>query len=294
MQSFLASRLGPVAALIATLATLPVLASSTSSSKAAVTDPILEIFTDSLTTYLASGASNIQDIRPQAGHRGTNLEGTYRAAPSQRMAIRGNPFENVWSESQVNGVRLLTGTYGIQDVDLVLPAEGFSWVIGRSYNARQETSGAAHRDSDGYQGKNWFQNSQPEIVLHEHATDDEKDVLYLVYGADRYAEYKRVDIGGGTSNSFKGTNGAAGVFQYAAGTGSEPDTYTLTDQNGNEIVFFGFDGDADPAEGQIWKITDPADNTAYVGHATTASTAISNGFNASGYITEAYDTSGRR
>ena len=261
------------------------------SPPAGTTTPILAIHPESLTTYLPSSATTIQDVQPQVGQRGTNLEGSFRAGPSQLMRINGNPFESVWRAPSVSGLRLDMGTFGVQDTDIALPAEGFSWVIGRSYNARQEDSGSSHRDSDGYQGKNWFQNSQPEILLYEHATDDAKDVVYLYYGADRFAEYQRFSE---SSDDFKGTNGAAGIIEYTAGSGGEPDTYKLTDQHGNALTFFGFDANASPADGQIWKIVDPAGNTAYVGDSSTASTAIANGFDSSGYITRAYDTSDRR
>lgn len=290
MQSIATPR---VFAFVGLFAAMSLIAFAMPKRAAATTDPILTIFDDSLTTYLPSGATNIQDVRLRVGQRGVNIDGTMRSSPSQRMQIEGNPFEDIWPGPQLNGMRIDLGTYAVQDVDIALPADGFSWVIGRSYNARQETSGGSHRDSDGYQGKNWFQNSQPEILLHEHATDDDKDVVYMIYGADRFVEFERVDDDP-TSDMFKATNGAAGVFLYEEGATDEPDTYTLTDQHGNEIVFFGFDADAGPADGQIWKITDPDSNTAYVGDATTGSTAISNGFNASGYITTAYDSSGRK
>src|SRR6185436_4983721 len=197
----------------------------------ATTDPILEIHTDGLTTYRYTGNTPIQAIRPMAGQRGVNLDGSYRAAPSQRMAIQGNPFEDVWGAFRVNDMRLDLGTYQAQDVDIALPATGFSWVIGRTYNARQEDSGGAQRDSNGYQGYNWFQNSQPEIRFYD-TIPDSKDKVYLTYGADRWAEYRR-----DTSSSdviYRGTNGNAGLIQRFVDV-DEPDTYVLYDQNGDTI-----------------------------------------------------------
>ena len=76
----------------------------------------------------------------------------------------------VLSQERVDGVRLDIGTYDASAVDLSLPAE-VPWVIGRSYNGRQETSGSAARHSEGYQGQDWFQSSQPEIVYFDGATD---------------------------------------------------------------------------------------------------------------------------
>jgi YD repeat-containing protein len=273
-------------------AILAVVAIADSTTNAAFADQILEIYADSLTTYLESSTTNVQDVRPLVDQRGVNIDGSMRKGAALPMALAGNPFrgDGGWNGNKsLNGIQLDIGTYSITDVDIALPAEGFSWVIGRSYNCRQEFD-SSHYDSDGYQGNNWFQLSQPEILLYEGATDDE-DLVYLVYGADRFVEFKREDT---DSDVFKGKNGAAGAFHYEEGDVDEPDTYTYYDQNGNRVVFFGFDGDASPCEGQIWKMIDTAGNTAYVGDSSTGSTAISSGFNGSGQITTAYDPSGRR
>ena len=252
---------------------------------------ILEIYDDSLTTYLPSGNTNVQDVRPLVTQRGVNIDGSLRSAPGFALQIAGNPFGEVWTgKEKLNDIRIDIGAYAPFDVDISLPSDGMRWIVGRTYNPRQENSSSTHIDSNGYQGKNWFQTSQPEIVLYEHATDDAKDVLYFVYGADRFVEFKRVDA---TSDHFKGKNGAAGVVVFADG-GAGPDTYTYWDQNGNQAVFFGFDADASPAEGQFWKMIDPADNTSYVGHETTASTAISNGYDSGGRIVEVIDSADRR
>ncbi len=88
--------------------------------------------------------------------------------------------------------------------------------------------------------------------------------------------------------------GAAGVFKSVPDTGAGPDTYVFTDQNGDELTFFAFDNDSGVAKGQLWKIADPAGNVAYVGDSTTATTAISNGYDAGGRILKAYDSADRR
>ena len=279
-------------------ALLSVLASFTAASVAVASDPILEIHDSSLTSYLPSSASSVQDIRPMVGQRGMGIDGAMRAGPSFPMAIAGNPFGGEWTSAATNnGIRLDTGHYVVQETDIALPAY-VPWIVGRSYNAMQETSGSAHRTSDGYQGKNWFQNSQPELVRYRVngalGADDDNDLIYLVYGADRFAEYKRFVPTSGSSEDFRGVNGAAGVLEFTAGSTGEPDTYTLHDQRGWQWTFFGWDDDASPAEGQLWKIEDSAGNVAYVGDSTTGSTAISNGFNSSGYITKAFDSSDRR
>lgn len=240
-----------------------------------------EVHSGTLTTMQVLTNAPVQDTRPRLLNRGTQLDGMMRAAPAERMVIHADPFEDAWRAPTIGGINLATGSYAVQDVDIALPAAGFTWVVGRSYNARQEASGS-HMDSNGVQGKNWFQASQPSIVLYDPG-GTANDVVYLMYGADRFAEYKRVDNSGITGDTFAGVNGAAGVFLFTSGGGG-PDTYELTDQHGNELTFFGFDVDAGVAAGQLWTIVDPAGNKAYVGHATSAASAITSGYDGAGRV----------
>jgi RHS repeat-associated protein len=247
---------------------------------------ILEIHSDSLTTYKPTGQTAVQLVRPLVSQRGVNIEGSLRSAPALAMDLQGNPFESVWVGKERQGeLRIDIGAYAPFDVDIALPAAGFSWVIGRTYGPLQVNSGASHIDTNGYQGQNWHQSSQPEIILYDD-NDNAKDLVYLVYGADRFIEFKRKTE---SSNQFKATNGAAGCMNFVSG-GAAADTYVYTDQHGNQITFFGFDGDAGVAAGQLWKMVDPDANTAYVGHATTSATAISTGYDAGGRIILAYDS----
>jgi hypothetical protein len=285
--------------MVAVLAVLLLVASAASFGmlrlRLASTDPILEIWNDSLTTLLTPSFSNAQGVRPQVGQRAVNLDGSVRAGTSLPMAFAGNPFENAWSGGSEGDVDLATGNHSRSEVDLALPSKGFAWpVIGRTYNHIQLGPGGGHRDSDSYQGSNWFQTSCPELVLYEHSSDDDRDVLYLYFSSDRFIEYRRVNIETGTSDTFRATNGAAGCARHAAGAGDESDTYTITDQHGTTFTFFGFDANAAPAEGQLWKIEDAAGNVAYAGDATTGSTAISSGFTGDGAPVKLYDTSDRR
>ena len=252
-------------------------------------DPILEIEGTSLEGVQYATAAVQQDVQPIVLQRGALVDGHVRGRTFLPMTINGSPFRAVWQAPTVSGVRLETGTYDVSDVDLSLPAVGFPWVVGRTYNNRQDDGG--HVDSDGPQGKNWFQVSQPEIVLYDDATEAANDIVYLFYGADRFAEYKRAS---NSATTFRSRNGSAGVFEHTAAAGGEPEIYTLTDQAGMEFHFFGFDEDASPAEGQLWKVVDPDGNVAFAGHATTASTAISSGYTATGRMEYLYDTSDRR
>jgi RHS repeat-associated protein len=257
---------------------------------AVVDDPILTVHPPSLATLKVATATTVQDIRPRVGQRATNLDGMLRARPMQRMAVAGNPYENVWRAAMVDHVRLDTGTYQLEEVDIALPAV-MPWICGRSFNCRQETSGSSHRDSAGPMGANWQISSQPEILLYDDPTSAANDIVYVFTGAAAFLEYKRTDA---TSSTFRSRNGSAGVIAFTAAAGGEPETYTLVDQHGTEATFFGFDNDADPAKGQIWKLVDAEGSTAFVGDDTTASTAITNGYTATGRISKAYDSSSRR
>ncbi|MCK6477932.1 MAG: hypothetical protein L6Q35_14005, partial [Phycisphaerales bacterium] len=261
----------------------------TSAHAAARGEQILQLWQDSLTTYLPGAASSGQDVWPLHAQRGVNIDGSSRTWSALGWALAGNPLNVSGAESwnshlKLGDMRVDLGSYAPTEVDLSLPSNGFRWIVGRTYNGVQVDAMSAHRDSDGPQGKNWFQISQPEIVFVNGASDD-KDAVYIVYGADRYIEFQRADS---TATEYKAKNGAAGVVQYASGS---PDTWTYTDQHGNKTVFFGGNTSSGRADWQIWKMTDPAGNVCYVGDATTASTAASSGYNADQTIAVAYDGS---
>jgi RHS repeat-associated protein len=254
-------------------------------------DQILQTSSDSLTTYKYSGNTRVQGVRPRAEQRGVGFDGAQRAGGSLPWALAGNPFESAQAGETLGSLRLATGAYAPTEIDLALPAQ-VSWIVGRTFNSRQAASGGAHLDSDGYQGRNWFQISQPEIRLYDAdgnaGTKQAADLIYLVYGADRYVEFKRADD---NADTFRGVNGAAGIVEYESGS---PDLYVYYDQNGNRTYFFGGNTSSNQADWQLWKFVDPAGNTAYVGHATTASTAVTSGYNTDGTIAKAFDSSGRR
>jgi hypothetical protein len=198
-----------------------------------IDDPILAIATSSLTTLKVTAATNEQDVRPLVGQRATNLDGTLRAAPMQRMALGGNPFENVVHAASVDRMRLDTGTYQLEEVDLSLPAV-VPWGIGRTYNAHQETSGAVHRDSEGFQGKNFFQTSAPEILLYDDATSAANDLVYVYLGAEPSAP---TTVEGGWSNplydDWHGGEGAewTGPVHYKRTEGSPSNVTVVEDMH---------------------------------------------------------------
>lgn len=250
---------------------------------AAQTNPVLDNHSSAVTSYRAGAASRVQDVWPRFQQRGANLDGTLWADDVQGWSANANLFESAQPGRRLGVVDLALGAYVVSEVDIDLPQPGLArWVIARSYNAVQK-DGSGYRVSNGPQGKNWHQMSQPEIVLYDDPSSPSEDMLYIVYGADRFLEFKRA---GESSNQFKGKNGTAGLVDFVAGT---PDTYVYYDQVGTRTYFFGDDTADHKADWQLWKIVDPAGNTVYVGNEGSASSAVTDGYNADGTIKLAFD-----
>lgn len=112
-------------------------------------DQILEVYGTSLTSFKPAGVSASQLVRPLHDQRGVDVDGSARSTTLQPWAFNGDPFGNTWSDMGWMGdVRLSTGTYSPTEVDIALPAQ-VQWVIGRSFNGRQESSGS-HANSNGF------------------------------------------------------------------------------------------------------------------------------------------------
>ena len=213
---------------------------------------ILQISGDSLTSVKYASATGGQDVRPRFDQRGVGIDGSLRAGSVYGLALAGNPFgEGVVNGGRLGDVNLATGTYNPTFVFMALPAPGRSgWVVGTSWNFGQEVGGV-RTDSDGYNGTNQFHLAQPEIALYDAdsnpATLQAGDIVYVVYGADRYIEFVRQND---DDIDFRAVNGAGGVVTYLAGT---PDRYVYTDQRGTTTTFFGFDTTGGHADGQFWR-----------------------------------------
>lgn len=246
-------------------------------------EPLLTQWNASLTTYKA-GATSVQKVMPLALQRGSDLEGGARFAGAPGPAHVA--FGSGYSAAMLGGIDLATMTWAQGDVDMALPTDGPSVVIGRTFNHRQNETTLS--SSDGTQGVNWFQSAMPEIVFYAGANSDE-DMVYLVLGAGRFLEYRRLDK---TATEFQGVNGAPGVFKYVAGTGGNYDTYQLTDATGTTWTFWGGNTASHKADWQLWKKADAAGRTAYAGDKTTHSTAVSSGYNTDGTVAVIYQEYG--
>ena len=253
--------------------------------------PILEIDGYTLEQYRVS-ASGAQDIEPFSAQRGVGLDGSLRNPAPFGWVVNANPFAHEWNEQAwYHDVMLHTGRYSPTKIDMMLPAPGFSWTVGRTYSIPE--SGVP---SEGYQGFNWQQISQPEILVHD-PTGTADDRIYLVYGADRFVEFAAV---AGAPGVYRGVNGASGAVVEAS-SGSH-DLLVYWDQHGTRSTFFDpRDPDSEltglsnqDGRGQLWTIEDAAGNTAYVGHETDPALAIENGYDDARRMQVAYDTAGRR
>lgn len=261
--------------------------------------PILEIEPLMVEDYLAS-ETLAQKALPYEDQRGTGLDGSLRSAAPFGWAVNANPFADKWNEKARyrDVIMVQTGRYSPTEIDIALPAPGFSWTVGRTYTVPEDTPRYDKHTNvpDGYQGLDWHQFSQPEI---KHVARTGEDYIYLVYGADRFLEFKQLDE---TSSVYRGVNGAAGAI--VEGVNGIHDTLTYWDQRGTRSAFFdprdfdnsrlGVDTFIHNGTGQLWTIIDATGNQASVGHASDPAQALELGYDTEGRMQLAYDTAGRK
>ncbi|MDP1662697.1 MAG: hypothetical protein Q8L55_12355 [Phycisphaerales bacterium] len=254
-------------------------------AQAALAGPVLNNDASLMTvTHMTRTAR--QDCLPLWWNRGADLEGGIRFGGD----VPASPgFSSGMGAATMGGIELASLGFAMSEVDMALPTNGPAVVIGRSFNHRQgaDTSVAA---SNGLQGYNWFQTAMPEVELWTGGGSNADDVLYLVYGANRFMEFKRTAL---NATTFKGINGTTGVVSYAAGNGTTTyDTYTITDQNGWSWVFWGGNTAGNKADWQLWTKSDPQGLTVYAGDKSTHTTAVSNGYASGGGISTLYQEFG--
>lgn len=216
----------------------------------------------SLTQYRGTMASG----RPSTGAQATGQG--IRPQYSQRAFAVG--FGSGEVDSSLRDVDLFTLSAQLSDVDLSFPTNGPGVTISRSYNGAQLSAGSAY-SSDGYQGHNWFQGARPELVRGTAASSN--DMLYLVVGAARVMEFR---LAGTSTTLFAGVNGTQAVAKIVADGSGDPGVIEVYDLSGRIWTFFDFDGDAQGAQGQLWKVTDEDGNggTAYIGTSNTKAAAL--------------------
>ena len=251
---------------------------------------------DSFSVYKVGSASAGQDIWP--------------------FATQSDPVGFDHNEAVLRGgdgvsVDLFHLAVRVNQSDISLPTSGPGVFVGHSFNGVQvpdSTSpgtidiSASRRNSDGWQGYNWFQGSRPELVKSWSGTgagSSSSDRIYLIMGADMALEFKR----DGSGSTFVGVNGTQAAIVHSADAGGDPGVYEYRDLSGTVMTFFDFDGDAYGAAGQLWKVQDAdgsgsGTSTAYIGHATTKSTALAafeqSGGHATALPTTVYDSYGRK
>lgn len=255
-------------------------------------ESILTIDNVTVDSYQAA-ASLVQNILPLVSQRGTGLDGSLRSDAPFGWTVNANPFAHEWNDHARyrNDIMLETGRYSPTEIDLELPAPGFSWTVGRTYSVND-----AGLPSAGYQGDNWQQISQPEVVYAP--AGGVNDRIYLVYGADRFVEFKRLDA---TSSVYRGVNGASGAI--VSESSGDHDVLVYWDQHGMRSTFFdprdysnaiSDDSGAHVGFGQLWKIVDAAGNAAFVGDEIDPAAAIAAGYDGEGQMLKAFDSAGRK
>ncbi|MEI6741286.1 MAG: hypothetical protein WCK74_13345, partial [Gemmatimonadaceae bacterium] len=232
-------------------------------------------------------ATASQNVRPQPFQRATMLDGTVKAGGGIAFSS-GNPFaSDPGPSSRIGDFDLLTGAYAPFAIDFAGSARGdVGWTIGRTYSQVQ-TTGSAQHVSDGAQGLNWFQASQPELRIIPDGVSGTLDAAQIVLGADRFIEFAQTAENAAT---YAAVNGAGGVLERIAADGEgEPQHYIYHQSNGTRTYFFGSGTSDNRADYQVWKIVGADGQTAYVGHPTSAATAASTGYDANRNLLLAYD-----
>ncbi len=230
----------------------------------------------------------LQPMPLAPGACGVNLDGSSREPNLLGLALSGNPWQEGLQRSAGDDVvRLLDGAYAPTDVEFSLPTRGPAVIIGRTFfHGLPQGVNNPPVAADSLQGWNWHQTAWPEVVAAG-------DRVFLVYGGDRYASFLR--YGGSTSGTFRGVNGAAGAIVHTAAADGQPDLWTYFDAAGNRADFLGtsaFHNSASLA-GRLWRIVDGADRALFVGHASNAATACTDGFDDSGRVLRMTDGAGR-
>ena len=175
--------------------------------------------------------------------------------------------------------------------------------IGQTYSLEQVFLDE-HHDSNGYQGYNWHQSAQPELVYdfddpdplppgsegaYAAGTMPKGDKIYVIYSADGFLEFERIED---LSSTFRGVNGTVGVLEHVIVAGAGYDYDVIYDRLGNKMTFFG--DDAGGASRQFWKRESPDDVVLYTGHKTDIVQAASLGYGSDLAVDVQYDADGRR
>ncbi|MFN9312605.1 MAG: hypothetical protein ACK5WB_02580, partial [Phycisphaerales bacterium] len=238
----------------------------------------------------------LQRVRPAVTDRGVTLDGAGVRGSVWGWELGADPLAIGLDERRnFGGVDLVTGRYGWSTVSIALPAK-MPWAVGFAYSGSSTPTETAPA---GPVGRHWFQLERPELVrsfVDDASERSAGDVLYLIYGPDRFVEFRR-RMGG--SALFVGVNGAAGAIVEASDLNGRQ-FYEYRDPSGLVTTFFGFAGysfvgaDRVAAGGQLWKVADAAGNSAFVGHKDDIKAAAEVGLDALGRVVRAYDSSGRR
>ncbi|MFO0836563.1 MAG: hypothetical protein U0638_16480 [Phycisphaerales bacterium] len=169
----------------------------------------------------------------------------------------GDPYAD--TPKTGGGINLATGIFTGTEIDLALPAPGFSWTIGRCTipNTIDE-----HDDyvvpTETVQGYNWFQLSLPKLTNFTNAVEfPDLEVLLVTYHTDGQLLFVQSEAG--SDLYLPAGDFEAAIFKMT-GQGSNEDKtiYRLVDKRGTTTEFF--------ESGELWRITDASGNHAWRYH----------------------------
>ena len=252
--------------------------------------PILAINTATVTSYLPTSATFLNDTHPIPGHAAVYPDGVTKYAALSGAPWAAAPGNDAgWNRSAfLAGLDLHTGIYDLSKYDYsnaLMQEAGI--VIGRAHIARQKNGDTDHV-SNGPMGENWSYG-QGEALLYEGATND-LDVLVLSNpgGGVGYIAFTRFDA---SSVEFQATDGAHAVAKFTAASAGDPGYYSVTWGDGTRSDYFDASDEAGVAAGGWWRNFDTEGNastniTAYAGHPTDGSQAVTDGYTAEGFPKE--------
>jgi len=224
----------------------------------------------------------------------TPLNGYDGVARATGMAVydifNGDPYEQADCSIfyMVGDVNMVSGSYAPTAVDIKVAWAGPSWPIVRTYNSQQGFFGADGSNltwtscqSNGPQGRNWFQGSMSGLVFdgtqsappaagvtEESPPPTIPTNLRLIVGADRYITLTFANTVRDGSNVdhyvYKGTNGSSAWAEYIPSS-TGPDLIKVKTRNGMEYTYFGTNTAAGNAAGKLWKQTDAVGRTSVIG-----------------------------
>ncbi|MFO0834397.1 MAG: RHS repeat-associated core domain-containing protein [Phycisphaerales bacterium] len=168
----------------------------------------------------------------------------------------GDPYGD--TPHAAGGINLATGIYTGTEIDLSLPAPGFSWRIGRCTIPNTPNGSGNYVDAtETVQGFNWRQLSMPTLQIGNDPRFG-NELLLIDFHTEGKLLFAQI---GATSDLYLPVGDFHGAVRKKTLSGVT--LYEFTDQRGTVSEFFAPSG---PTPGYLWRITDAHGNSAWRHH----------------------------